>query len=550
MSIRKLLFFAGLFLLVIFACKTQKQQPHRYVDYQPYFDQTRRFFVKTPSLKDANLDTSVQILSNLREEVLEFKDTVPFTEELEFSSGQLIIDINLINEKPPIYDTFMVVKDFLFKDELVNTLFPVIPDSIKQALITLSDSLSGQSTKDSLVNSLQPDSIAVVDSAFQTANEKPVQKTFYTREEILSDTTRDLFEADTIMNALLTDIPWKIGDSIPYFKGFSNYLMDSMLLLQTDFAYTEIVDTARAVKQYTGKKLVKESTQKMIMSDQFVHSDKVVFKIFYKNEEDVFIDMVKVQGGNFKIGSNEFDEDERPQYGLNVSNFLIGKYELTNQLFCAFLNFIHCDSQGKVNRLKVIDLNPRFSKIVRDTITGKFYPLKDYEEYPVVNVTWAGSSLFCRTMGGNLPSEAQWEYAARGGVYAVRYYTNQNRTDFEYEFRFAGSNTMADVGWFVDNSDGSCQYKANMKPNQLGLYDMSGNVWEWCYDNYNKDFYKRNGDSTDPICLTGSGMRVNRGGSWSSDAQYCRITNRNYHDEFDCNPYLGFRYMREWHSVH
>ncbi|HPR86314.1 MAG TPA: SUMF1/EgtB/PvdO family nonheme iron enzyme, partial [Prolixibacteraceae bacterium] len=104
----------------------------------------------------------------------------------------------------------------------------------------------------------------------------------------------------------------------------------------------------------------------------------------------------------------------------------------------------------------------------------------------------------------------------------------------------------SDVGWFVDNSDGSCQYKGSLMPNQLGIYDMCGNVWEWCYDNYDKEFYKRNSDSTDPECINGSGKRVNRGGSWSSDAQYCRITNRNYLDEFDYNPFLGFRMKIDW----
>jgi formylglycine-generating enzyme required for sulfatase activity len=276
--------------------------------------------------------------------------------------------------------------------------------------------------------------------------------------------------------------------------------------------------------------------------DQLIHNEKVVFQVFYKEEDDVFIDMVRVQGGNFKIGSNEFDDDERPQYGLDLSSFLIGKYELTNKIFCSFLNYIHCDSLGKKGRLKIIDLNSRYTKIYYDKPTERFFVMKYYEEYPVVNVSWAGASLFCKTMGGSLPSEAEWEYVARGGIYAIRYYINADKTDYDYEFRFAGGNSMSDVGWFVDNSDGSCQYKGSLMPNQLGIYDLCGNVWEWCYDNYDKEFYKRNSDGTDPICINGSGKRVNRGGSWSSDAQYCRITNRNYLDEFDYNPFLGFRF--------
>lgn len=543
---RKLLFFACLFLLAIFACKTQKQQPHRYVDYQPYFDQTKKEYVKTPSMKNVNLDTSVQILSNLREEIFEFNDTINFAQEFEFSSGELIIDVDQLNEKPPIYDTFLVVSGFLFKNELVNTLFPVIPDSFKLALSDLNDSLAIEDP--ALADSLSL--VISVDSSSLLAKVKPVQKAYYTRDEILSDTTRDLLDADAILNNLLTEIPWRKGDSIPYFKGFSCYLMDSALLLQTETAYVEIFDTSRVVKQYPFKNLVKEVVKKSIITDQLIRDEKVIFKVFYKNEEDVFVDMVKIEGGSFKIGSNEFDEDERPQYGLNVSSYLIGKFELTNKIFCSFLNYIHCDSLGKINRLKVIDLNPKYTKIYYDKATGRFFVLKDFENFPVVNVSWAGASLFCKKMGGSLPSEAEWEYAAKGGVYAIRFYTDLKKSDYAYEYRFSGGNTMAEVGWFVDNSDGMCQYVGNLNPNQLGLYDMCGNVWEWCYDNYNKDFYKRNGDSTDPICMNGSGVRVNRGGSWSSDAQYCRITNRNYLDEFDFNPYLGFRFKCEWHRGH
>jgi formylglycine-generating enzyme required for sulfatase activity len=547
---QNLLFFSCLFLLAIFACKTQKEQPHRYVDYQPYFDNTKKIYVRTPSSEAAKLDTSVQIFSNLRDEVFEFKDTVSFTQELEFSSGELNIDVAEINEKPPIFDTFMVVTGFLFQNELVNTLFPVIPDSVKFALAKLADTLPPYLTP-YLFNVDHPlfsDSLSFIiaaDTGFYPIKVPPAKKEYYTRNEILADTTRDLFDADAILSGLLADIPWRRGDSIPYFRGFSKYQMDSALLLLTDTVYIEIFDTSRVVKQFPSQRLIREVTEKSTVSDLFIHNDKVVFKVFYKNEEDIFLDMVKVQGGSFKIGNNELDEDERPQYGLNLSSFLLGKYEMTNKIFCAFMNYIHCDSLGKINRLKVINLKPLNARIKRDAATGRFFVLKEYENYPVVNVSWAGASLFCKTMGGSLPSEAEWEYAARGGVYAVRYYTNEKKSDYDYELRFAGGNTMDEVGWFVDNSDGACHHVGDLKPNQLGLYDMSGNVWEWCYDNYNKDFYKRNDHGTDPICLTGSGKRVNRGGSWSSDAQYCRVSNRNYLDEFSYNPYIGFRYRRD-----
>jgi formylglycine-generating enzyme required for sulfatase activity len=116
--------------------------------------------------------------------------------------------------------------------------------------------------------------------------------------------------------------------------------------------------------------------------------------------------------------------------------------------------------------------------------------LTGYEDYPVVNVTWQGAQIFCSILNGKQPSEAEWEFAARGGVYAIRSYTGINKDDFEYEYRFAGGNVMTERGWFVDNSYGRTHKVGMLKPNQLGIFDMCGNVWEWCYDKYNKDFYK------------------------------------------------------------
>jgi len=310
--------------------------------------------------------------------------------------------------------------------------------------------------------------------------------------------------------------------------------------------FIEIYDTSRQVRKYPLEQLTRETSEKKLVPDMQIISDQVVFRRFYKDEEDVFMKMARVQGGTFKMGSNEFDEDERPEYGLRVSDFLLGTFEVTNDVFCSFMNVLRCDSLGKVNRTRVVDWKSRFSKIYWDYSTGRYKVRSGYEKYPVVNVTWAGANLVCKHMGGRLPSEAEWEYAAKGGYYAIRYYTNADKTDYTYEHRFAGSNVMGEVGWFVDNSDGDCQMVGGFTPNRLGLFDMSGNVWEWCYDNYSRDFYNRNGDSSDPMCIISNGVRINRGGSWSSDAMYCRITNRNFLEEFQCNPYLGFRLMREW----
>ena len=566
---------AFLLLVISYSCKMQKEPEVRHFNYyKPVFDQTRKVFVKTPSYKHVHLDTMVKILSNLRNEIYEIKDTFLIDDEFEYSSGEMIIDVDLINEKPPVYDTVLVVKDFLFSRKMVDLYFPVIPDSVRMAIQTMNDSITGQETN------LLPDSVqlSVIDSvadAHSLTNDStwyeithnsyvervPVKKQasdttirvqkplklIYTRADILADTTRDLFQADSILSDFQSKIFWDVGDSIPYFDGFNPYLLDSMLLMITDTVRVRIIDPEREPKQYPLEKVSRNIVQRKMVSSQYFYDDELVFLVYYKGEEDVFVPMVKVQGGSFKIGSNDFDENEQPEYKISVSDFLIGKYEITNRIFCSFLNYMHCDSDGYITGLKVINLKPRLSKIKCDHHTGRFYTLVGYEDYPVVDVTWAGASYFCKKMGGSLPSEAEWEYAAKGGIYAVRYYVGRDRSDYEYEFRYAGSNYMSDVGWFVDNSGGDCQQVGGLMSNQLGLYDMCGNVWEWCYDNYDKDFYKRNSKSQNPVCINGSGVRVCRGGSWSSDAQYCRVTNRNYLDEFDENKFLGFRFKCEWH---
>jgi len=335
-----------------------------------------------------------------------------------------------------------------------------------------------------------------------------------------------------------------MNDSIPYFEGYSNYFLDSTVLLITDTVLVEVFDPAKVVPQLPFNELSKEVFEKQVVPERLDHHDEIIFKVFYKDQKEIWLDMVRVEGGKFKIGSNEFDEDERPATPLNVSSFLCSKYEITNYPFVVFLNVFQCDADGLIDGIRVVDYNAPGSHIKWDNVNHECFVQSGYNDFPVVNVTWDGAQMFCAELGGRLLTEAEWEYAAKGGVYAIRYYTDWQKNDYDYEYRFAGGNEMSQLGWFVDNSRGECHVGGRMRPNQLGIYDMCGNVWEWCYDKYNKDYYKRNGDSHDPMWVTGAPIRSNRGGSWSNDAIYCRITNRNFLMQTECNPYLGFRYMR------
>lgn len=158
---------------------------------------------------------------------------------------------------------------------------------------------------------------------------------------------------------------------------------------------------------------------------------------------------------------------------------------------------------------------------------------------PVEHVTWHDAVAFCsrltqvETEAGRLPeglvyrlpTEAEWEYAAKGGIVSQRH-------------DFSGSDDLAEVGLFVGKSRGT-QNVAQAKPNRIGLYDMSGNVWEWCLDGYVAD-YATNAE-VDPVGPMNTSSKVVRGGGWASARRDCRVTNRNSVGDMVSNDVTGFR---------
>jgi formylglycine-generating enzyme required for sulfatase activity len=162
------------------------------------------------------------------------------------------------------------------------------------------------------------------------------------------------------------------------------------------------------------------------------------------------------------------------------------------------------------------------------------------EKKPVEQVNWRVARAYCERLTKQqsvtgtlpagyeyrLPTEAEWEYAARGGP-ASKGYT------------YAGSNTVDAVAWYSDS--GSRTHPVGEKrPNELGLYDMSGNVWEWCLDGYDAEYYGRS-PNTDPVNTQAASDRVKRGGSWFDDAWYLRSADRRRLGPGDARNFLGFR---------
>jgi formylglycine-generating enzyme required for sulfatase activity len=208
-------------------------------------------------------------------------------------------------------------------------------------------------------------------------------------------------------------------------------------------------------------------------------------------------DMILVEGGSFDMGSNVGESNEKPVHRVTLASFYLDKYEVT---------------QAEYER--VMGKNPSSFKC---------------PTCPVEQVSWNDAVEYARKVGKRLPTEAEWEYAARGG--------NKSRG-----YTYSGNNTAGEVGWYHDNSERKTHPVGGKQPNELGLYDMSGNVWEWCADWYDAS-YQGSNSRENPRGPDAGQYRVLRGGSWDTNAWElgvsCRLMNtpsvRYYFNGFRCS---------------
>ena len=222
------------------------------------------------------------------------------------------------------------------------------------------------------------------------------------------------------------------------------------------------------------------------------------------------LELVPVEAGTFQMGSSDGGSDEKPVHEVRITRaFWMGKYEVTQAQY-----------------EKLMGENPSHFKGARN---------------PVEQVSWSDAMAFCEKLTAReraagrlpdgyeyrLPTEAEWEYAARGGP---------NSRGFTY----SGADDLAEVGWYGGNSGRRTHAVGEKRANELGIYDMSGNVWEWCLDGYDDDYYGRS-PGVDPMNASAASNRVLRGGSWGSDARYCRVANRSGFRPEVTGSSLGFR---------
>jgi formylglycine-generating enzyme required for sulfatase activity len=281
-------------------------------------------------------------------------------------------------------------------------------------------------------------------------------------------------------------------------------------------------------------------------------------------------EMKLIAGGTFEMGDEWGDgaRNEHPVHRVTLNPFFIGVYEVTNEQMCSVLQWAY--EAGKLNFDNYFAyFHPEDPKklfyyrggdILFDGNNFSVKPGKN--EYPASSITWHGTVGFCNFLsemeglkpcydfkdwscdwkadGYRLPTEAEWEFAAKGGA-------NGKKT------KFSGSDDVEAVAWFVRNSlnpdhpmdpsgSGRGPHRVGTKrPNELGLYDMSGNLWEWCWDWFDADYYSSS-DLTDPHGPTSGESRVLRGGAWDYFHRRCRVSFRYFGNMAKLSS--GFRIVR------
>lgn len=208
-----------------------------------------------------------------------------------------------------------------------------------------------------------------------------------------------------------------------------------------------------------------------------------------------------------------------------VSNLWMGIHEISNQQYATFLNAWGNQLEEDVTWLDLTDNDCEIA-----LKEGKFIAKEGIENLPVVEVTWYGAMAFSRWAGGRLPTEAEWEYAARNAGKNMKYPSGGVLTSNE-----ANLNGKSDTDqWEPASPIGS------FKPNPLGLFDIAGNVWEWCRDWYGRDYYS-NSRGTNPEGPPYGDARSLRGGSWYDVAKLARTSYRNMNRPTESRVNIGFR---------
>lgn len=260
---------------------------------------------------------------------------------------------------------------------------------------------------------------------------------------------------------------------------------------------------------------------------------------------------VRIGGGFFKMGENYHKQDNQPQHEVYIDDFWMDPYEVTVREFREFVEetgyymgkgaFIH-NAQMRMVFEKELDFgNPGYQIADRQPVSCvSWIDALHYCNWkstargltPCYEITDAGVRWIREADGYRLPTEAEWEYAASGG-------------ELMRKNVFSGSDYIGTVAVYSANSGGKPATVGSLKPNELGLYDMSGNVFEWCWDIYGETFYgESSSNQNNPTGPKEGAFRVYRGGSWLSPPMICLVFNRLSNNPQLRSNLVGFRLVR------
>ncbi|MBT5872805.1 MAG: SUMF1/EgtB/PvdO family nonheme iron enzyme, partial [Candidatus Latescibacteria bacterium] len=237
--------------------------------------------------------------------------------------------------------------------------------------------------------------------------------------------------------------------------------------------------------------------------------------------------LVGIPGGTFEMGDREGlgDDDELPVHAVTVFDFRMSAHEVTVAQFASFLNLVGNKQQEGVVWFDSADEDAQIGKI-----NGRFVPRDGTENMPITEVSWFGAQAFSAWIGGRLPTEAEWEFAARNRGQNIRYPTGDSLSSMVANL----SGVSGEDEWEPASPVGS------FPPTPLGLYDMAGNVWEWCQDWYAGEYYARSRD-TNPAGPPSGRAKILRGGSWFDTPESGRVSYRSWNVPTDSRFNVGFR---------
>ena len=262
---------------------------------------------------------------------------------------------------------------------------------------------------------------------------------------------------------------------------------------------------------------------------------------------------VLIPAGTFQMGSNDGSDANKPVHGVTITKpFYMGKYEVTQAEYEEYCNYgedkpSSSDGDGDNYPAYYVSWYDALVYCNKRSIAEELTPCysindltnpEDWGDVPTsINSTWNSVECNWNANGYRLPTEAEWEYAARAGDNTVDSLTYSGTSDV---------NKLGDYAWYGSDSKYTTHEVGTKLPNAFGLYDMSGNVWEWCWNWYTDSYDTTTEGESDPTGSSAGSYRVRRGGGWNGISDLCAVScRRSERPDIRYNNFLGFRVVRQ-----